>query len=151
MSRNPFKTPDAKLNRDESFTGIERLFRVLVVISTLLTVILYLLPVGDHLWLTDEQLAVASWSGWGAKVPDGEIIYWTWFSIWMTTNLGLYFYKHIARTAFAILLPFSALYQLFDGIQVLPPIDSAVASLVGTIDGVLLAIAYLTGVSRRFR
>lgn len=129
---------------------MERLFRYIVVISTLLFAIIYILPFYDYLWLNDEQLYLAAFDAWGSVIPNNIYVYWSLFFIWLAISVGLFFFIPIARTAFVIMLVATTIASLFWGFLVLPPISATLFNIVAMSDGAILVMLYLTSVSRRF-
>ena len=150
MTKNIYQSPKSNLQDSIDFTGMEKLFRTLVISTTLLYVFFWFLPYIDHYWLNEDELDLASWDAAGSIVPQSLIINLIWFSIWVTTGIGLYFYRPAARTIFLFLMPISTVYSAFCGFLVLPPISAAIIGLVNMLDGAVLAVAYLTGVGKRF-
>ncbi|WP_138438250.1 MULTISPECIES: hypothetical protein [Marinobacter] len=127
------------------------IFRLLVVVQALLTAVLWLLPYFDYQWLSIEELLVLEDSGTGAVFTSGNFIAWGIFTIWMALSLGLYFFVRLAREAFVVFYLVNFGLTLFMGIQVLTPLDQVVLGLLQVGDGMLIAIAYFTSVSQKFR
>lgn len=113
-------------------------------------VVYWLLPIVDHLWLTEEELNLARYDSWGASIPSHPIIYWGFFTIWLVISLGLFFLIPIARTAFLVMQVVTIVASFFWGFMVLPPISATVGNVVAVSDGVLLAMLFLTSVGREF-
>jgi hypothetical protein len=127
-----------------------KLFRYVVVISTILMVVYWLLPFVDHLWLKEEELNLAGYDGWGASIPNNPIIYWGLFTIWLTISVSLFFLVPIARSAFVAMQVITLTASFFWGFMVLPPISATVGNIVAVSDGVLLAMLFLTSVGKEF-
>ena len=81
---------------------MDKIFRWIIVISTLLFIIAWLLPYYDYLWLSDEQLDLLSYDGSGSSIPSSPLIYWGWFFTWLTISVCLFFFVPIARKVFVI-------------------------------------------------
>ena len=127
-----------------------KLFRYIVVISTILMVVYWMLPFVDYLWLTGEELKLARYDGWGASIPNHPLIYWGVFTIWLAISVGLFFLVPIARPAFLIMQVATIVASLFWGFMVLPTVSATVGNIVAVSDGVLLAMLFLTSVGKEF-
>ncbi|MCW8826205.1 MAG: hypothetical protein OQK78_07250, partial [Gammaproteobacteria bacterium] len=127
---------------------MEKLFRYIVVISTVLFVFLHILPFIDHMWLTEKELDLAAYDAWGANLPTNIYFYWGNLSVWVTIFIGLFFYIPVSRTAFVIMLVLTSIASFFYGFSVLPAISATVGNIVTMTDGALLVMLYLTSVSR---
>ncbi len=129
------------------------LYRYLIVISVLLYVIFWLLPYFDYIWLNQEELSLASYNNFSSYINHGimKSLSWVVFFVWMFIYLGLFFFIKIARSLFfMILIVENTIFNLLFGFSILPPISSFIGSFLGTIDGFVLAILYLTSVNKKF-
>jgi len=133
-----------------AYNIMKNLFRYTVVISTVLFVMLWLLPYFDYLWLSEEQLNLALADGYGSYIPNHPLIYWSLFVAWFTISVGLFFFVTVARTAFFALLVITVLADFFWGFRVLPPISASISVIVTLSDGAILTMAYFTSVSNYF-
>jgi hypothetical protein len=129
---------------------MEKTFRYVVVLSMVLFVLYWILPFIDYLWLTEEQLEFARYDTWGASIPNHPLIYWGVFTIWLVISAGLFFFVPIARAAFVIMQVISFVATFFWGFLVVPPVSAAIGSMAGLIDGVIIAMLFLTSVASKF-
>lgn len=127
------------------------IFRLLVVIQALLTALYWLLPYFDYHWLSVDELLVLEESGTGAVFIAGSSFAWTIFTVWMALSLGLYFFVRLAREAFVVFYLATFGLALFMGVQVLTPLEQVVLGVLQVGDGMLIAVAYFTSVSQKFR
>lgn len=127
------------------------IFRLLVVIQALITAVYWLLPYFDYHWLSVEELLVLEGSGTGAVFIASSFFAWATFAVWMALSLGLYFFARFAREAFVVFYLANFSLALFMGIQVLTPLEQVVLGILQVGDGMLIAVAYFTSVSQKFR
>jgi len=127
-----------------------KLFRYIIVFSTTLVVIFWVLPFVDYLWLNEEQLEFARYDTWGSSLPSNAIIYWGLLSIWLLIALGLFLFVPIARTAFVVMQLITIFASFFWGFLVLPPVSVVISNMIGLSDGVILAMLFLTSISKKF-
>lgn len=129
---------------------MRNLFRYVVAISTILFVVLWILPYFHYLWLTEEELNLAAAQGYGSYIPGHPLIYWGLFAAWLAVSIGLFFFVAIARTAFVFLLVATAVANFFWGFWVMPPFSAGISGLVAVADGAIVTMIYLTSVSNHF-
>jgi len=129
---------------------MERIFKNLILASTLLTVIFWVLPLYNYANFSEEEFNVLSWAGFGASIPSNDLIYWSILVIWLITNLGLYFFVKPFKAIFTILLIITGILNLFWGISVLPPIEVTISTLLTLLDGSIITMLYLTSISNKF-
>ena len=127
------------------------IFRLLVVIQALLTALYWLLPYFDYHWLSVEELLVLEGSGTGAVFIAGSFFAWAIFTVWMALSLGLYLFVRLARETFVVFYLANFGLALFMGMQVLTPLEQVVLGVLQVGDGMLIAVAYFTSVSQKFR
>ncbi|WP_074870823.1 hypothetical protein [Atopomonas hussainii] len=129
---------------------MKSIFRYIVAISTALFVVLWLLPFFDYLWLSPDELNLASADGFGSYIPSHIAIYWGLFIAWFINSIGLFFFSRIARTSFLILLVATTIASFFSGFSVMTPLSAGISSIVMLSDGAIITMAYLTSVSKYF-
>ena len=129
---------------------MEKLFRYLVVCTTLLYILYWCLPYFDYHWMSNEEIDLANYNTWGAILPNHLIIHWGIFISWVLVSIGLFFFIPIARILFVIMQVTTTVLSLFMGYLILPPFNAALAEVVVLLDGVILAMLYLTSVSTKF-
>ena len=127
-----------------------KLFRRLVVISTILFVILWMMPYVDYNWLSKDEARLANSDGYGSYIPKTPVIYLANFIVWLMLSVGLFFYMPIARTGFLVCIVVSLVADFFWGFKVYAPYEVALSGIVTLSDGAILVMAYLTSVSDKF-
>lgn len=130
---------------------MEKLFRYLVVISTVFFIVYFLLPFFDHLWLSDDGRTLKNFDGYKSSIPSHLIIYWGIFSVWLVISIGLFFFVPVSRTAFLVMTVFGLLMSIFSGYRIQTPYEIVLNNTIALFDGAIISIAYLTSVSNRFR
>ena len=126
------------------------IFRVLVSLAMIATALFWSMPYIDYMWYPTDQLSLLDQNGLGASLHTGIIFYWFELGLWLIVSLGLFFYIPIARTAFIVLYLALTPLIFFSGIQVLTPIETFLSSILGLLDGAIIAIMYFTSVSEKF-
>jgi len=129
---------------------MEKLFRSLLLVNAVLTTIFFTIPYFDYMWLPYEQLLLLDQSGTGTIIPNSNIVYWGFLTIWLLLTFGLFFYNNLARIGFVVFYIISLLSTLFYGVEVLAPYESLLSSLIGLADGAILVLMYLTNVANKF-
>jgi hypothetical protein len=127
-----------------------RLFRALVLISTVLFVVIGIMPFLNHLWLTPDQLHVLSYDGAGSLIPAHPMLYWGQLVLWTAISIGLFFFLSVARTAFLVLNVITIVATFFWGFRIIPPEAAGLGGIVQMADGAILMMAYFTSVAERF-
>jgi len=129
---------------------MNKLFRYIVAISTVLFIVTWFLPYYDYMWLTEEELNLANANMANSYIPNTATFFWVQSIIWVAVSIGLFLYIPIARTAFLILMVLSFIAVFFSGFYVMPPLQAGINSIIGLSDGVILSMAYLTSVAKCF-
>ncbi|WP_062817712.1 hypothetical protein [Alcanivorax sp. NBRC 102024] len=129
---------------------MESIFRFLVVLAALLSILFWGMPYIDYMWLSNEQLYLLDKNGLGGEISGNEIAYWGALTIWLALSVGLFFYNRFARLGFVAFYIFSLALNLFHGVQVLSPYESTISSLICLADGAIIATAYLTSIGGKF-
>ena len=115
--------------------------------------IFWLLPYFDYIWLSQEELSLASYNNFGSYINHSIMknLSWVMLFIWVFIYLGLFFFIRIARFLFfMILIMENTIFNLLFGFSILPPINSLIGAFLGTTDGIILAILYLTSINKKF-
>lgn len=126
------------------------LFRTLLIASTALFAIVFWMPWFDEPFYSDEALQLLSMDGFEARYEPGLLITLLFYVSGVALPLLMYFFVRWARSAFLVFSVFSQVAALLWGLRVSSPIESAVTGLILLMDGAILAMAYLTSVSKRF-
>ena len=130
---------------------MNKIFRIAILVAALCAASWYALP---YLWpsLYDtESLEAFSWNGYGQIIPTNEAVPYLTTLLYFISLLGMYLYKNWARVLFLLLNIFYIAISPFYGISVSGPVDAIPGQLGTLANGFLIAIAYLTGISSRFR
>ena len=129
---------------------MKRLFIGVVVANFAIYVIWFSMPyLYNHIYEKDT-LDALSWSRFGAVLPRIDFLPFGFLLAFGLTSIGLVFLKKWARTGFLILTVFSLLYLSGAGINVQTGFDSFLDYFVSLTDGVILTMAFFTGLSREF-
>lgn len=130
---------------------MQLIFRSLVAVSMVVTMLFWSMPLIDYMWYSNDQLALLDQGGLGATLVPGEILYWSELGMWLLVSVGLLIFIPIARTAFVVLYLVSMPLTFFYGIQVLTPLEAFLSGTLGLLDGAIITIMFFTSVSERFR
>jgi hypothetical protein len=130
---------------------IEKLFRVVVVASALVYVVLWSLPYFDWQLHSDAEFELLQLNGHGSVLPFPPALNWFLCLAWLLTAVGLFFFNPFARAAFVVLVLVSGVADFFWGFVVQSSWESGLLNITTLLDGATLAMAYLTPVSERFR
>lgn len=130
---------------------MRELFRWIVVVSTGLFVLVWLLPFFDYRWLNQDELDVLSCAGQGSVLPSNVFIYWGLFVLWLIVSIGLWFFVAAARTAFLSLLIITSIASFFWGPSIRTPLETGIGNIVMMSDGAILVMAYFTSISSEFK
>lgn len=128
-----------------------RLFQVLVVSSTAVYVVWFLLPyLSGH--LSEDEYRLAEFNGYGAILPVQNVLYYgAWFGFWLISALGLFFFQNWGRHLFLVLCVLGPALAPFSGFSVQAPIDALFSTANLLLDGAILAMAYLSPLSKSFK
>ena len=129
---------------------MEKIFRALVITTTLFYIAYYFMPYIDYLWLKDDEIVFLSSNGAKALVVIPDFILHAIFTLWVITAIGLYLYKPIAKKLFLGLVIFTTLLNLLSGYAALSPIEVFLLDTSNMIDGALLVFIYFTSISAKF-
>ena len=129
---------------------MKRIFDSIVLISLALTVAIWVIPLYDHNWLSDQELNLLNASGWGAFFPYPNYIYWPMLLFWSITSVGLYLRIKIARTIFLIGIVIFAIANFGWGFAVQTQLEAGLTNIITLLDGAILTMAFLTTVNNEF-
>lgn len=129
---------------------LEKIFKALIISSIATYIILLFLPYLDSFYLSQEEIDVLSWNNYGSVFPIPNWFAWIMFGINLLIVCGLYFYVRIARTMYLWLFIILILMNPFMGIQTNTGLEGLFYQLISTLDGAILAVAYLTSINEKF-
>lgn len=129
---------------------MDKLFNSIVLVALATTVIFWVIPVIDHLWLSEQELRLLSVSGWQSILPNNQFTYWSMLTLWIVVSVGLIMRIRIFRTIYLISLVTTIIANFLWGYLVLSPIEASISNILGILDGVILTMAYFTSVGTTF-
>jgi hypothetical protein len=140
------KAPTLRAEMREILSDWSKLFRALLIISTVSYFITWFHPyfVSGHL-----QYALA-WQGYGAILTLPTSVYWLSMLLWIATAVGMWMFVKSARYLYTALLVFFVLLEFFSGVNVKTGFGSFFGAITNMSDGALLIIAYLSPVKEKF-
>jgi hypothetical protein len=136
---------------------VDKTFKKIVIASILLHTFLWFSPYFSYLWIEDSTIEMlVSVGGYGAVLPYDE--YSTFFIIYdvviyvgfVLSSIGMLFFKRIARVIFTALIMISTAVSLASGMVVATEGVEFLASISCMLDGAILALAYLSPLSKKF-
>ncbi len=129
---------------------MEKLYRSLLLISLASYLLFIFLPSINIQTLTEEEYDVLSWAEYGAQITFPTWLYWASIIAWFPLTLGLWLYQEWARKGFLLLSLVFVLLNPFGGLYVSTGLEMMFAQLTSSIDGAIIAICYLTSISKGF-
>lgn len=129
---------------------MEKVFRILVVVSYALYVAFFFMP---YLWASiyDQQTQnILSWTGYGAVIPFVGWIGYCFFTAYSLITVGLLFTWPLARFLFTFFTVGSITLVALQGVSVLTASEGVILYIMNLIDGALIAIMYFTSFGSRF-
>lgn len=136
---------------------MDKIFKQLVIGSVLLHTLLWFSPYFSYLWMDDGMLEMlVSAGGYGAILPYDE--YARFFMLYdvvvyfgfVLSSIGMLFFYNSARVIFTLLIAVSLVFILFSGMVVSIEGDAFLGEILSLLDGAILALAYLTPLSKKF-
>ena len=129
---------------------MKKLFKNVVLASTILTIVIYILPYFDYANFTEKELDVLSYSGYGSLLSTNTFIDWALAPLWIGTNIGLYFFIKPFKIIFTVVLLLTSIASLFWGLATFPSIEFTIINVLSMLDGAILTMLYLTSISGEF-
>lgn len=128
------------------------LFKVLVVSNWLMQLLLYVLPISSW-YATDPMLEkLMALDGYGAILSWGNpVIYQIPLWGFLIASVGMVFFQNWARYLYLALWVYGWIATLLFGFRVSIPAQGFIGMAIGTIDGMLLYLAFLSALSLEFR
>lgn len=132
------------------FESNKKIFRVLIVIDILLYLSALTLPLIDGSWLSEKELDVLSYLGYEALVVMPSFVHWFILISWFSIIIAMYFFVPVSRLFFLAWLILTTILVIISGMNVMTPLDAFHSDMGNILDGVILSMAYFSGVSQRF-
>lgn len=126
------------------------IYRLTIVISTILWLILLFLPYFDLVWYTEDEINLLAWDGWNRKLVMSNATYWFICSLWLSSSITLFFTVKYSREFFLFLVCSTTLVSFFWGFRVFAPIENVLAEIITMADGAIIYMAYFSSISQRF-
>lgn len=134
----------------EIFTDPVRLFRALVIISTI-TYLIWFFQFLFGGWLISQRTWDAlSWQGDGALLPIPPRLGWLFLLLYVAAAVGLWMFSKSARFVFLMLTAFFIITSPLVGVQVQTALGSFLLQLTNLADGAILVMAYTAPLKERF-
>ncbi len=128
-----------------------KIFRILILASISIYLFALFLPYIDYSYLDQKEIDVLTWHNYGSIIPVPNWFAWVMFCLTLLLSIGLYFYINFARLVYVWMVVLMILISPFMGLSTNTGLQVLFAQLLNVLDGAILAIAYLTNVSERFK
>jgi hypothetical protein len=130
-----------------------RLFQSLLVIYVLLSVLNSFLPIES--WYSGSGLhKLMEFDGYGAVLSPGSVIppFVSAVPMWglVFACIGMFFFQNWARYLYLTLWMYFWCLTLIFGVRIVLPIQSFISMAIGTLDGAILALAFLSSLRAAF-
>jgi hypothetical protein len=129
---------------------MDSMFRPIIIFSIVITIVFWLTPYFDYIWLTDAEIDLLDQSGLGSMIAPSDLDYFGTLVIWLLLSVGLYFHVGLAKPAFITFYVVNLILTPLYGIQVLTGYETLMSSLLGLTDGIILAMLLFTSVGAKF-
>ena len=129
---------------------MELKFRVIVIFTAFISILLWEMPYIDYEFFSDNELSLLNQSGFGSSIPFSNFLYWGSLAVWLLIYVGIYLYSNVAKFGFIVMCVVSAIATAFYGIQVYSPYESVIGNLLGLANGAILAMSYLSPIGDKF-
>lgn len=127
------------------------IFRGLIITNVILYTALIILPYIDSAWLSEKELDVLSYSGYGAYYTFPSFILWGIFVVWVLSMLGLIYFYDLARKVFLWWLILTSLLTIGSGLDTRTALQAFLANVSTLLDGAIIVMAYFTSVENYFK
>lgn len=128
----------------------EKIFRALIIVNVLFYLSALTLPYIDGSWLTEKELDVLSYLGYEALIVLPSFAHWFILISWFSIILAMYFFVPVSRLFFLAWLVLTTMLVIVSGMNVMTSLDAFHSDMGNILDGVILSMAYFSGVSQRF-
>jgi hypothetical protein len=128
-----------------------RLFQTLLISNWMLQLLLFVLPISS--WYADPMIEkLMALDGYGAILNwENPILYqlplWGFF----IASVGMLFFNNWARYLYLALWVYGWIATLLFGFRVSVPAQGFIGMAIGTIDGMVLYVAFLSALNLEFR
>lgn len=129
----------------------KHLFKVLVVSNWLLQFLLFVLPISS--WYADPMIEkLMALDGYGAILNWGNPVLYQ-LPLWgfFIASVGMLFFKNWARYMYLALWAYGWFATMLFGFRVSVPAQGFIGMAIGTIDGALLYLVFLSSLNVEFR
>ena len=128
-----------------------KIFRLLI-LAAALSFCMSLLSNIYHLRELDQnELDILSWVAYGTMIDAPVWFYTLTTFLWIPVFIGTYFFISIARTTYLVLIIVYTLCIPFTGMFIATGTQMLFVDVSSTLDGAILAMAYFTSVSGKFK
>jgi len=129
---------------------VRRVFWWLIGVDIVFYASLILLPLVDHAWLTQKELDVLSYVGYGARF-DMPMLVWRGFTIiWFPIMVGMIVRWYWARVGLLLWLTASIGLTIFGGLVTKSALGAALSHAGYVVDGAIVAMAFFSSVASDF-
>lgn len=128
-----------------------RFFQMLVVVVWLLQLLLNTLAF--LAWYVDPILGkLIALDGYDAIVDSRNSIFYD-FPLWafLFASVGMFFFQNWGRYLYIVLWLYAWVVTLLFGVRVTLPVESFIGMAIGTLDGMILYLAFLSELRLEFR
>lgn len=132
-------------------TSLRKLFRVLVVTSTLLYILFFFEHIIFGRWITDIEFEMLDQTGYNALIEFPGTFYNLLFLLWIAAAIGMCTFSAAARVLYLTLFLFGTATCLTSGLVASTPFASFVTAVSASCDAAALTLAYLSPLRTRFR
>lgn len=128
-----------------------QIFKALIVGNWVLQLLLYVLPISS--WYADPMIEkLMALDGYGAIFHwENPIIYQIPLWGFLVASAGMLFFKNWARYLYLVLWLYGWIATLLFGFRVSVPPQGFIGMAIGTIDGMVLYLAFLSVLRLEFR
>lgn len=129
---------------------LPRTFQILIATAWLLQLFSYVLPIQS--WYADPVSSrIMSVDGYGAALSLG-IPFLNTFPLWafLFATIGMFFFRNWGRYLYLALWTYGLCSTLLFGIRVILPLQGFLGMALGTLDGAILALAFLSPLRAAF-
>ena len=129
----------------------DRLFKTLVISNWLLQLLLYVIPISS--WYSDPRIGkMMVLDGYDAIFVWGNpIIYVIPLLGFLIASIGMLYFQSWARYLYLALWLYGWITTLLFGVRVSIPAQGFIGMAIGTIDGMVLYLVFLSALSLKFR
>lgn len=127
------------------------LFRVLILMATTSYLLWVFLPYLFSNLYSRETIDIVAYNGYQAIFVLPGSILWAEVIIWVFLAIGLFMFIGISRHLFLLLVVATYIMVPFSGLRSQTALESTLLDLTNLCDGAIIAMAYFSDLSERFR